>query len=315
MSLRRPASAQTILSSARKPGGRSSRRALWLGLAFASPFIIGFLFLFAYPIAASAFYSFTDFNLFQTPRWVGLDNYSQMFGNPTFWQSLGNTLYLTVIGVPLAIIISLAGAHLLNFPVKGQPLYRALVYLPSIVPIVVGGYLWRWLLNTQYGFLNYFLGLFGIDGPAWLQELDWTKPAILLMTFWTVGGTTIIYLAALKDVPQELYEAAEIDGANSWRKFLNVTVPLISPVIFFNLIMGIISALKSFDLFFIMTEGGPNNTTLTFMLYLYRLSFESLRMGYGSAMAWLLFVYLIVLTAIVFKSSSKWVYYESTVKK
>ncbi len=315
MSLRRPASAQTILSSARKPGGRSSRRALWLGLAFASPFIIGFLFLFAYPIAASAFYSFTDFNLFQTPRWVGLDNYSQMFGNPTFWQSLGNTLYLTVIGVPLAIIISLAGAHLLNFPVKGQPLYRALVYLPSIVPIVVGGYLWRWLLNTQYGFLNYFLGLFGIDGPAWLQEPDWTKPAILLMTFWTVGGTTIIYLAALKDVPQELYEAAEIDGAGAWRRFLNVTWPMISPVTLFQVIVTLIAFLQIFTQPFILAQerlntpsAGPGGSMLTFAMSLYQNAFAFLKMGYASGMAWVLFVLTLVITLIVLATSKKWVH-------
>lgn len=315
MSLRRPASAQTIPSSARKPGDRSSRRALWLGLAFASPFIIGFLFLFAYPIAASAFYSFTDFNLFQTPRWVGLDNYSQMFGNPTFWQSLGNTLYLTVIGVPLAIIISLAGAHLLNFPVKGQPLYRALVYLPSIVPIVVGGYLWRWLLNTQYGFLNYFLGLFGIDGPAWLQEPDWTKPAILLMTFWTVGGTTIIYLAALKDVPQELYEAAEIDGAGAWRRFLNVTWPMISPVTLFQVIVTLIAFLQIFTQPFILAQqrlntpsAGPGGSMLTFAMSLYQNAFAFLKMGYASGMAWILFVLTLVITLIVLATSKKWVH-------
>lgn len=315
MSLRRPASAQTIPSSARKPGDHSSRRALWLGLAFASPFIIGFLFLFAYPIAASAFYSFTDFNLFQTPRWVGLDNYSQMFGNPTFWQSLGNTLYLTVIGVPLAIIISLAGAHLLNFPVKGQPLYRALVYLPSIVPIVVGGYLWRWLLNTQYGFLNYFLGLFGIDGPAWLQEPDWTKPAILLMTFWTVGGTTIIYLAALKDVPQELYEAAEIDGAGAWRRFLNVTWPMISPVTLFQVIVTLIAFLQIFTQPFILAQqrlntpsAGPGGSMLTFAMSLYQNAFAFLKMGYASGMAWILFVLTLVITLIVLATSKKWVH-------
>lgn len=315
MSLRRPASAQTIPSSARKSGDRSSRRALWLGLAFASPFIIGFLFLFAYPIAASAFYSFTDFNLFQTPRWVGLDNFSQMFGNPTFWQSLGNTLYLTVIGVPLAIIISLAGAHLLNFPVKGQPLYRALVYLPSIVPIVVGGYLWRWLLNTQYGFLNYFLGLFGIDGPAWLQEPDWTKPAILLMTFWTVGGTTIIYLAALKDVPQELYEAAEIDGAGAWRRFLNVTWPMISPVTLFQVIVTLIAFLQIFTQPFILAQqrlntpsAGPGGSMLTFAMSLYQNAFAFLKMGYASGMAWILFVLTLVITLIVLATSKKWVH-------
>jgi multiple sugar transport system permease protein len=297
---------------------RSSRRLLWLGLAFASPFIVGFIFLYAYPIAASAFYSFTDFNLFQAPKWVGLDNYAQMFGDPTFWKSLWNTLFLTVVGVPLSIIIALAGAHLLNFPVKGQPLYRALVYLPSIVPVVVGGYLWRWLLNTQYGFVNYVLSLFGVHGPAWLQEPDWTKPAILLMTFWTVGGTMIIYLAALKDVPNELYEAAELDGAGAWRRFLNVTWPVISPVTLFQLIVTVIAFLQIFTQPYILAQerlntagAGPGGSMLTYAMYLYQNAFVFLKMGFASGMAWVLFLLTLILALIILVTSKKWVHYGS----
>ncbi len=300
---------------ARLSSRRSSHRTLWLGFAFASPFIVGFLFLFAYPIAASAYYSFTDFNLFQSPTWVGWDNYAQMFENPTFWQSLGNTLYLTVVGVPLAIVISLAGAHLLNFPVRGQPLYRALVYLPSIVPIVVGGYLWRWLLNTQYGFFNYILSWFGIDGPAWLTDADWTRPAILLMSFWTVGGTTIIYLAALKDVPQQLYEAAELDGAGAWRKFLNVTWPMISPVTLFQVIVTLIAFLQIFTQPFILSQqrlntpsAGPDGSMLTFAMSLYQNAFVFLKMGYASGMAWILFLVTLTITLVVLATSRKWVH-------
>lgn len=314
----RNVSERSEFPTARKPSGRSSRRVLWLGLAFSSPFIVGFLVFFAYPIAASAYYSFTDFNLFQTPKWVGLDNYTHMFADPAFWQSLWNTAYLTVIGVPLAIIISLAGAHILNFPIKGQPLYRALVYLPSIVPIVVGGYLWRWLLNTQYGFLNYLLSLIGVQGPAWLQEPDWAKPAILLMTFWTVGGTTIIYLAALKDVPQELYEAAELDGAGAWRKFLSVTWPVISPVTLFQVIVTLIAFLQIFTQPFILAQqrlnapgGGPGDSMLTFAMSIYQNAFVFLKMGYASGMAWILFVLTLVLTLIVLATSKKWVHYGS----
>lgn len=315
VSPRRSASGRTVTPLVRKPSRRSSRRVLWLGITFASPFIVGFALLFAYPIAASAYYSFTDFNLFQPPTWVGLDNYSQMFANPTFWQSLGNTIYLTAIGVPLAIIISLAGAHVLNFPVRGQPLYRALVYLPSIVPIVVGGYLWRWLLNTQYGFLNLFLSWFGVDGPAWLQEPDWTKPAILLMSFWTVGGTTIIYLAALKDVPKDLYEAAELDGAGAWRRFLNVTWPMISPVTLFQVIVTLIAFLQIFTQPFILSQqrlntpsAGPDGSMLTFAMSLYQNAFVFLKMGYASGMAWILFLLTLVITLIVLATSKKWVH-------
>ncbi len=309
------ASGRSVSPAARKRAGRTSHRTLWLGIGFASPFIVGFLFLFAYPILASAYYSFTDFNLFQAPKWVGFDNYAQMFGNPTFWQSLGNTLYLTIIGVPLAIVISLAGAHLLNFPVRGQPLYRALVYLPSIVPIVVGGYLWRWLLNTQYGFFNYLLSFIGVEGPAWLQEPDWTKPAILLMTFWTVGGTTIIYLAALKDVPKDLYEAAELDGAGAWRKFLNVTWPVISPVTLFQIIVTTIAFLQIFTQPFILSQqrlntpsAGPDGSMLTFAMSLYQNAFSFLKMGYASGMAWILFVLTLIITLIILATSKRWVH-------
>ena len=177
-------------------GMTTRRRQALTGLAFAAPFIFGFVIFFAYPVAASGFYSFTDFNLFQAPEFVGLDNYARMATDERFWIALTNTLLLTVTGVPISIIIAIAGAHLLNLPVRGQPLFRALVYLPSIVPVVVGGYLWRWLLNTEYGFINYFLSLIGIDGPGWLVEPEWTKPAIVIMSLWTVGGTMIIYLAA-----------------------------------------------------------------------------------------------------------------------
>ncbi len=202
---------------------RGARRQTLLGLAFASPFLIGAAVFIVWPVLASAVYSFTDFNLFQPPSWVGLDNYAQMMRDDTFWKALANTLFLTVLGVPLTILISIAGAHLLNLPVRGQPLYRALVYLPTIVPIVVGGYLWRWLLNTQYGFVNYFLGLLHLPQPEWLEQPQWGKPAIVLMCLWTIGGTMIIYLAAIKDVPAELYEAAELDGAGWFARFRYIT--------------------------------------------------------------------------------------------
>lgn len=303
--------------TAREPR-RWSQHPWLLGLAFTSPFVVGFLFLYAYPMVASAYYSFTDFNLFQSPKWIGLRNFDNMFADPMFWHALWNTLYLTVVGVPLAISISLAGAHVLNFPVRGQPLYRALVYLPSIIPIVVGGYLWRWLLNTQYGFLNYLLSFLGIDGPAWLQEPDWTRPAILLMTFWTVGGTTIIYLAALKDVPKELHEAAEIDGAGAWRRFLNVTWPAISPVTLFQIIVTLIAFLQIFTQPFILSQqrlntpsAGPGGSMITLATSLYQNAFVFLKMGYASAMAWVLFFLTLIITLILLASSKKWVHYGS----
>lgn len=294
---------------------RRSRRSTLIGLAFASPFIVGFLFLFAYPIVASAYYSFTDFNLFQSPEWVGLANYTQMFSDGVFWKSLANTAILTLLGVPLAIGIALAGAHLLNSPVRGQPLYRALVYLPSIVPVVVGGYLWRWLLNAEYGFINHFLSWFGIAGPAWLQQPDWTKPAIILMSLWTVGGTMIIYLAALQEVPQELYEAAELDGAGIWRRFTNVTWPTVSPVTLFQVIVSIIGFLQIFTQPYILSQerlnqagSGPGQSMLSYAMYLYQNAFVFLKMGYASAMAWTLFIVTLVVSLIVLATSRKWVH-------
>ena len=307
-----------VAAAGQGPRRRGPSRATWRGLAFASPFLVGFAVLYAYPIVASAFYSFTDFNLFQSPTWVGSDNYSRLVGDPNFWKALGNTLFLTVVGVPIALAIALAGAHLLNFPVRGQPLYRALVYLPSIVPMVVGVYLWRWLLNTQYGFLNYFLSLVGLHGPNWLQEPSWTKPAILLVTWWTVGGTMVIYLAALKDVPRDLYEAAALDGAGPWRRFTNVTWPVISPVTLFQVIVGVIGFLQIFTQPYLLSQqrlnqpsAGPDGSMLTYTTYLYQNAFVYLKMGYASAMAWILFLVTLVFALVVLITSKKWVHYGS----
>lgn len=297
---------------------RGARRQTLLGLAFASPFLIGAAVFIVWPVLASAVYSFTDFNLFQSPSWVGLDNYAQMMRDDTFWKALANTLFLTVLGVPLTILISIAGAHLLNLPVRGQPLYRALVYLPTIVPIVVGGYLWRWLLNTQYGFVNYFLGLLHLPQPEWLEQPQWGKPAIVLMCLWTIGGTMIIYLAAIKDVPAELYEAAELDGAGWFARFRYITWPTISPVTLFQVIVTVIAYLQIFTQPYLLTQtrlneasGGPGQSMISYAMYLYQNAFVFLKMGYASAMAWVLFLLTLVITLVLLWSSKKWVHYGS----
>ena len=296
-------------------GMTTRRRQALTGLAFAAPFIFGFVIFFAYPVAASGFYSFTDFNLFQAPEFVGLDNYARMATDERFWIALTNTLLLTVTGVPISIIIAIAGAHLLNLPVRGQPLFRALVYLPSIVPVVVGGYLWRWLLNTEYGFINYFLSLIGIDGPGWLFEPEWTKPAIVIMSLWTVGGTMIIYLAALKDVPRDLYEAAALDGAGWWSRFVHITWPTISPVTLFQVIVNVIAFLQIFTQPYLLAQtrlnnagSGPGQSMLTYAMYLFQNAFSFLKMGYASAMAWVLFLITLLITLVILISSRKWVH-------
>ena len=299
---------------------RASRRRRMLartleGWFFASPWIIGLLTFFLGPMLYSIYLSLTSYNIVQSPRFIGLSNYAEMLRDPLIWKSLQVTTLYAIASVPLSLFLGLLLAILLNQKVRGIAFWRTAYYLPAGISGVAVALLWEWLFNGRYGLVNYLLDvLFGIEGPNWLADPRTAIWAFVVIAIWQVGGSMLINLAALQGVPTTLYEAAEIDGATAWHKFFNVTIPMISPVIFFNLIMGIIGALKSFDLFFIMTAGGPNHSTTTFMLYLYRIAFESLRMGYGSAMAWLLFVYLIILTAIVFRYSNKWVYYESTLE-
>lgn len=305
----------TVLPATRRRRGRSE---LYKGLAFASPFLIGFIVFVAYPILASARYSFTDFNLFQPPHGVGLDNYKAMLTDDRFITSLENTLYLTFFGVPLSIIIGLGGAHILNLPVRGRPLFRALVYLPTIVPVVVGGYLWRWLLNAQYGFVDRVLELLHLPTPLWLEDPNWTKPAIIMMSLWTVGGTMVIYLAALQEVPVELHEAAAIDGAGVWARFRYITWPSLTPVTLFQIIVTTIAFLQIFTQPYLLTQtrlnsssGGPSDSMLSYTMYLFQNAFVFLKMGYASAMAWVLFLITLILTALLLLSSKKWVHYGS----
>lgn len=287
-------------------------------MAFASPFLIGFAVFYAYPIAASAFYSFTDFNLFQSPNWVGTRNYERLFDDARFWKALKNTLVLAAIGLPLTIGIALGGAHLLNFKVRGQPLYRAMIYLPSIVPVVVGGYLWRWLLNGQYGFINHILSTLGIPAPNWLEEPNWAQAAVIIMTIWTVGGTMIIYLAALKDVPAELYEAASMDGAGPLSRFRHVTWPTISPVTLFQVIVIMIAYLQLFAQPYLLAQQrlneasfGPEESLVTYATYVFQNAFVFLKMGQASAMAWILFIITLIITLGVLASSRWWVHNDS----
>jgi multiple sugar transport system permease protein len=300
---------------------RSSRRRRIMirnleGWFFAFPWLLGLVFFFLGPMLYSIYLSLTSYNIVQAPRFIGLGNYSEMMRDPMIWNALKVTTFYAIASVPLTLFLGLLLAILLNQKVRGIAFWRTAYYLPAVISGVAVALLWQWLFNGRYGLVNYGLeALFGIEGPNWLADTRTALWAFVIIAIWQVGGSMLINLAALQGVPTALYEASEIDGATAWHKFWNVTIPMISPVIFFNLIMGIIGALKSFDLFFIMTGGGPNNSTTTFMLYLYRMAFESLRMGYGSAMAWLLFVYLIILTAIVFRYSNRWVYYESTLEE
>lgn len=281
------------------------------GLLFAAPWLIGFVLFIAYPIAASLYYSFCAYDAIRPPQWVGLQNYQRLFTeDDLFWKSLWNTLYMGIFGLPIGLAASLGVALLLNQKIKGIAFYRTLYYLPSITPVVATSILWLWLLNPQIGLINVALGKLGVaNPPAWLNDPFWAKPALILMGLWGVGGGMVIYLAALQDVPVALYEAAALDGATPWHQFRHVTLPMLSPVILFNLIMGLIGSFQYFTQAYVMTSGGPQDSTMFYALHLFNRAFLDFKMGYASAMAWVLFVVTLIGAAIVFRTSARWVYY------
>jgi multiple sugar transport system permease protein len=285
------------------------------GWLFASPWIIGFLLWTLGPMIASLFFSFTQWDLLSSPRWVGLQNVESMLQDKLVWQALKVTSVYALTSVPLHIAFGLMLALLLNNSIFGVRLYRTAFYLPSVLSGVAVALLWRWLFSAEFGLFNLLLSNFDIQGPSWLGDEQWALPSLVLMSLWGVGAGAIIYLAGLQGIPTDLYEAAEVDGASSWTRLLNITLPMMTPVLFFQLIVGIINALQIFTQAFIMTGGGPNNATLFLVLYLYRNAFQYFRMGYASAIAWVLFIYILGLTLLVFRSSSAWVYYEGEVRK
>jgi len=283
------------------------------GLLFASPWILGLVLLFGYPILSSFYYSFTDYNITGAPKWTGLGNLQRLFADELFRRGLGNSVYYAVLYVPFSIIMGVTLALLLNLDIKGQPIYRTIYFLPVLVPDVALAILWQWLLNPQLGLVNALLwDVFKIMGPGWIADPKWSKPAVVLMSLWGVGQAVVIYLAGLQDVPQELYDAADVDGSNWLHRIWFVTLPMITPVVFFMLITNMISALQMFTVPYILTGGGgaPAQSLMFYSMYLYRNAFHDFRMGYASAMAWILLVIVLVETAIVFRSSGGWVHYQ-----
>lgn len=300
-------------ASVAKPWRRSLRAKEALAFyLFIAPWALGFLVFTLGPIVASLVLSFTRYDMILPPKFVGLAHFRELFGDPLFYTSLSNTLYIVALAVPLGLISSFLIAMLLNQELRGMAFYRTLYYLPSIVPAVASASLWLYLLQPQWGLVNGFLRAIGLSGPGWLASEVWSKPAIIMMMVWGSGGSTVIYLAALQDISQELYEAADIDGANWWSKFWHVTLPLMTPTIFFTVVMSIIGTFQVFSAIFVLTDGmgGPVNTTLVYLIYLYRNAFAFFRMGYASAMAWILFTIILALTWIQFKTAAFWVYYE-----
>ncbi|WP_082683360.1 carbohydrate ABC transporter permease [Fictibacillus sp. FJAT-27399] len=276
-----------------------------------SPWLLGFLFFILGPMIASLYISFTDWDLLTPVKWTGLDNYVKAFtGDPLFWQALKVTMIYSLFSVPIGLIVSLGVAMLLNQAVRGMSIFRTIYYLPAVVSGVSVMVLWMYIFNPQIGLLNTVLGYFGIKGPGWIFDPKWALLSIVIMSLWGVGGGIIIWLAGLNGIPDYLYEAADLDGASKFQKFMHITVPMLTPTIFFNLITGIIGALQTFGEAYVMTKGGPLNSTLFFNYYLFRKAFEEFDMGYASALAWILFIIIFIFTLLVFRSSALWVHYE-----
>jgi len=283
----------------------------WIGYAFISPWLLGFLIFAAIPFLTSIYLSFTRYNIITPPHWIGLANYRTLLtGDPQFWKSLGVTFRYAGAAVPLGIAAGVGLALLLNLNIKGMAVYRTIFFLPSIVPTVATSVVFMWILNPQIGLVNRVLKMAGIDGPAWLQSSTWAPWSLVIMSLWGVGGSMVIYLAGLKDIPVHLYEAAMIDGAGPLQRLRHVTLPMLSPVIFFNAIMGIIGVFQYFTEAYIMTHGGPEDSTHFYALYLFERAWRYLDMGYASAMAWVLFLLVMGVTGFMFWSQKKWVHYD-----
>ncbi|WP_256710557.1 sugar ABC transporter permease [Paenibacillus sp. FSL H8-0548] len=284
----------------------------WNGILFALPAILGLLIFTLGPMLYSLYMSFTDYSGSNVPTFVGLDNYTRIFSGEDqyFYKSLRVTVYFVILSVPSGIIYSFLLALLLNRDVKGKAIFRTIFYLPSIVPIIAISFIWLWLLNPDLGLANELLGALGFPGSQWIFGEKSVVPSLAMMNLWTTGGTMIIFLAGLQDIPRSLYEAIEIDGGSRFDKLWAITVPMMTPTIFFNLIIGIINGFQIFAQAHVMTNGGPNNASLFYVFYLYREAFQFSRMGSASAIAWVLFIIIMALTFIVFKTSRKWVYYE-----
>jgi multiple sugar transport system permease protein len=290
------------------------RRAAWwrfgVGMSFLSPWLVGLVVMTLIPLGLTLYYSLCTYSLLLPPRFVGLQNYAGLWHDDVFWHATRNTFYFAAMVLPSGLVVSLGLALLLNVDgVPGRGVWRTVIFMPCLVPVVSSALLWVWLLNGRLGLINVLLGHVGIAGPAWLADPRWAMPALVLMSLWGTGNAVVIYLAGLGDVPAELYEAAQLDGAGVAGRIRHVTLPTLSPVIFFNTVMGMIAALQTFDAPNIMTNGGPAHATYMLSMYLYDNAFAYLRMGYASAIAWVLMLIVVAVTALTFWSSRYWVHY------
>lgn len=303
-------SAPLTKQTRRRLGSGMKRRSLFLGLLFISPWLIGFLLFTLYPLASSFYYSLTRYGLLNPPNFVGLRNYVQIFTeDPHFGTVAYNTAYYVGLGAPLGVASAFLMASLLNTDIRGRSLFRAVFFFPAIVPAIVTAMVWAFLLNVQYGAINATLRGLGVPVIPFLSNPELAKPSLILIGLWAQGNAIVIFLATLQDVPRSLYEAATVDGAGGWHKFRHITIPMCTPVILFNLIMGFIGGFQNFTLPWLLTEGGPNQATEFYSVFLYRNAFRYLRMGKASALAWILFVVIVAFTVALWQSSARWVYY------
>jgi multiple sugar transport system permease protein len=297
--------------------GEDRLQLLW-ALFFVAPWVIGFLVFTLGPMIASLYYSFTSFSTIQPPEWIGLANYQKLAGgDKNLSKALLNTLYMVVFGIPVGQIFAFVTALLLNLKVRGISLYRTLYFVPAIMPLVPVTLVWMWIFNPQLGPVNSLITTLGLTPPLWLNSPEWSKPTLILLGAWQVGTTTAIYLAGLQGVPQELFEAASIDGAGRVARLLNITIPAVSPVVAFNTITGVIYSFQYFTQAYVASstgssgiQGGVEDSLLFYALYLYQNAFQFLDMGYASAMAWLLFIIVMAATLLTLYGSARWVYYE-----
>jgi len=290
----------------RSNAGREARH----GYTFILPWLIGFAVFQALPLLMVFYLSFTKYSVLSPPKWIGFDNYIEIFQDELFTKSMFNTVYIVGLSVPIRLTIAFFLALLLNQKVKGLSFFRTLYYLPMIVPVAATAVLWEWMFQPRYGIINLILGMVGISGVNWLVSPIWSKPSIIIVTLWRIGEAVVLFLAGLQGIPSELYEAADVDGARSYHKLLNITIPLITPTILLQVIIEIIHIFQTFVWSFSMTEGGPLNSSLTYVLFIYRSAFKHFKMGYASALAVILFIVILAMTALIFTTSNKWVYSE-----
>lgn len=301
------------MSLRRAQMSRTRKREAIAGWLFVLPWVISLLVFTTYPVVWSAYLSFTDYSVLQAPRWAGLDNFKTMFtGDPSYWTSVENSAYYALISVPLRLVAALLLAMILNMGVRGIGIYRTIFYLPALAPLAASTIVFILMLDPNNGLFNVILGGLGLPEPGWLKDPDWAKPALIIMSSWSIGVETLVFLAGLKEIPRDLLDAAAVDGAGAWSRFRNITIPMLSPVILFNLVIGVISSFQVFTQALVVggTRGDPVESTLMYMVVIYRQAFRYFAMGYASALSMVLFVAIVVVTLVIFRSARFWVYYE-----